>query len=220
MLVCVAHLLYAWPCIAFPLLPLLLSGEPKGPTFLADDVCDRNKRYLEYHLGEANTLNRPACQTMTDRGMAMIPLPDRGQSRDWRMNEKKCREQQRRCRDGAPSLSAPLQHTAGEYIIGWEGPCWECNPVSRLNWCGRLAPPRQGAGGPICVVPFSTRWCGGDWRGRSLKGTTCNTRCCDLSGAFMGVGVSRGAQTPDVAGLQLLREPVSLCPGHLYKARD
>ena len=35
----------------------------------------------------SNTLNRPARQTITDRGIAIIPLPNRGHSQDWRMNK-------------------------------------------------------------------------------------------------------------------------------------
>ena len=31
-----------------------------------------------------NLLNRPPHQTITDRGIAMIPLPDRGHPQDWR----------------------------------------------------------------------------------------------------------------------------------------
>ena len=36
----------------------------------------------------SNTLNRPAHQTTRDRGIAMIPLPHRGHSQDWRMTKK------------------------------------------------------------------------------------------------------------------------------------
>ena len=34
-----------------------------------------------------HTPGRPASNTITDRGVAMIPLPDRGCTRDWRMNK-------------------------------------------------------------------------------------------------------------------------------------
>ena len=36
-----------------------------------------------------NASDRPACQTITDRGIAMIPLPRWGRTLDWRMNKKK-----------------------------------------------------------------------------------------------------------------------------------
>ena len=35
----------------------------------------------------SKTLNRPARKTITDRGIAMIPLPDGAPSRDWRMHK-------------------------------------------------------------------------------------------------------------------------------------
>ena len=37
----------------------------------------------------SNASDRPACTIITDRGVAMIPLPDRGRTLDWWMYPQK-----------------------------------------------------------------------------------------------------------------------------------
>ena len=50
----------------------------------------------------ANTLNRPARQTIADHGRAMIPLPDRGQFQDWWTTPPQKKDMQCTADAGAP----------------------------------------------------------------------------------------------------------------------
>ena len=57
-----------------------------GQEAYPDGCMYQYQKFGEWFL---NSLDRLACQTITDRGIAMIPLPTWGRTFDRRMNKKK-----------------------------------------------------------------------------------------------------------------------------------